>query len=66
MTCLLAQRDACDWVGFSTKVRPPVGVYHWDRSRIGGEWKVTRMAVEMTKEIGDGTLVEEARARASQ
>ena len=57
-----AQVDARHWIG--DKLWRPVGVYHWDLTRTDDGWRVTRMVFDMTKEIGDRALTEEAMARA--
>ena len=56
--------DARHWIG--EKVWRPVGIYHWDLSRMDGEWRVTRMVFDMTNEIGDRALAQEAMARAAK
>ncbi|MEM7060108.1 MAG: nuclear transport factor 2 family protein [Pseudomonadota bacterium] len=59
-----AQVDARHWIG--NQVWRPVGVYHWDLVRTEDGWRVSRMVFEMTQEIGDRALTEEAMARAAQ
>jgi hypothetical protein len=44
----------------------PVGDYHWDLTRIDGDWRVTRMEFAMTEEIGDRSLTQEAMNRAAE
>lgn len=59
-----AQVDARHWIG--EKLWRPVGLYHWDLTRADEGWRVTRMVFDMTKEIGDRALTEEAMSRAAK
>ncbi|MEM6677433.1 MAG: nuclear transport factor 2 family protein [Pseudomonadota bacterium] len=56
--------DGRHWIG--DRLWRPIGSYHWDLARMDGDWKVTRMVFEMTQEIGDRGLADEARAKAAQ
>lgn len=42
----------------------PVGHYRWELSKIGGDWKVTRMTFAMIREIGDRGIAQQAMERA--
>lgn len=54
--------DGRHWIG--DKLWRPVGNYYWDLRRIEGQWRVTRMAFELTDERGDRALAAEAMERA--
>lgn len=56
-----AKVDARHWIG--EKLWRPIGVYYWDLTRTDDDWRVTRMVFDMTNEIGDRALTEEAMAR---
>ncbi|MEM9061619.1 MAG: nuclear transport factor 2 family protein [Pseudomonadota bacterium] len=60
----LAQVDARHWIG--DRLWRPVGVYRWDLARTEDGWRVTRMVFDMTDEIGDRSLTEEAISRAAK
>lgn len=53
--------DGRHWIG--DQLWRPIGVYHWDVERIEGDWRVTRMEFDMTKEIGDRALAAQAMER---
>lgn len=55
--------DGRHWIGEA--LWRPIGTYHWDVAQIEGEWRVTRMVFEMTREIGDRALAVEAMDRAA-
>ena len=55
--------DGRHWIG--DEIWRPVGDYHWDLTQIDGDWRVTRMAFEMTQEIGDRALAIQAMERAA-
>lgn len=57
-----ASVDGRHWIG--DRLWRPVGRYAWELIRIDGRWKVTRMTFQLTREIGDRGLAEEAMARA--
>jgi hypothetical protein len=54
--------DGRHWIG--DKLWRPVGNYHWDLTKIDGEWKVTKMVFAMTQEIGDRAVANMAMERA--
>ena len=54
--------DGRHWI--DERLWRPVGNYHWDVERIDDVWRVTRMEFEMTDEIGDRALANEAMERA--
>lgn len=54
--------DARHWIG--KELWRPIGVYHWDLSLFEDQWRVTRMELEMIKEIGDRQLTAKAMERA--
>jgi hypothetical protein len=56
--------DGRHWIG--DKLWRPVGNYHWDLTKIDGEWKVTKMVFAMTQEIGDRAVATMATERAKQ
>lgn len=41
----------------------PMGTYEWDLEKRDGQWKVTRMAFKMTREVGDRGLAGKAMER---
>ena len=55
--------DGRHWIG--DEIWRPVGNYHWDLTQIDGDWRVTRMAFEMTHEIADRALAMQAMERAA-
>jgi hypothetical protein len=57
-----AHVDGRHWI--DGKLWRPIGNYHWDLSKINGEWKVTRMEFAMSEEIGDRALAAQAMERA--
>jgi hypothetical protein len=57
-----ASVDGRHWIG--DRLWRPIGQYYWDLERIEGDWRVTRMEFDMTKEIGDRALAAEAAERA--
>ncbi|MEM8793733.1 MAG: nuclear transport factor 2 family protein [Pseudomonadota bacterium] len=59
-----ASIDGRHWI--DDRLWRPIGDYHWDLSRIDGDWRVTRMEFAMTKEIGDRSLAQEAMDRAAE
>jgi hypothetical protein len=54
--------DGRHWLGDA--LWRPIGTYEWDLERRNGQWKVTRMAFKMTREIGDRGLAAKAMERA--
>jgi hypothetical protein len=50
--------DGRHWLG--EQLWRPVGNYHWDLEKIGGQWKVTRMQFAMTQEIGSRDVATQA------
>ena len=57
-----ASIDARHWIG--SELWRPIGIYHWDLSLIDNQWRVTRMELQMTQEIGDRQLTAKAMERA--
>ena len=55
--------DGRHWIG--EDLWRPVGNYYWDLEIVQGDWRVTRMVFEMTKEIGDRGLTAIAMERAA-
>lgn len=53
--------DARHWIG--DELWRPIGIYHWDITLIDDQWRVTRMELEMTQEIGDRQLASKAMDR---
>ena len=55
--------DGRHWIG--EQLWRPVGVYHWRLQKLDGRWKVTHMTFQMTEEIGDRGLAQQAMDRAA-
>jgi hypothetical protein len=54
--------DGRHWIG--EQLWRPVGNYNWDLEKMNGQWKVTRMQFNMTREIGSRDLAAKAMERA--